>query len=222
MIMQEQPERRPSFILNRGQYDQRGEQVPAAIPTVFRKSAAASEVQTPGDTNPTRLDFANWLTSPDHPLTARVAVNRWWEMLFGTGIVETSEDFGIQGALPSHPELLDWLATELVAQNWDQREILRQIVLSATYGQSSLMTPEQFEKDPRNKWLARGSRFRIPAESVRDSALFVSGLYREKIGGPSVRPYQPEGLWEDVSVERREKYVPDSGDGLYRRSMYTF
>ncbi len=224
MIMQEEPQRRPSFILKRGQYDQRGEQVPAGLPAVFTASASLTN-STPDSgvqQELSRLDFAKWLTRPDHPLTTRVAVNRWWEMLFGTGIVETSEDFGVQGALPSHPELLDWLATELVAQNWDQREILRQIVLSATYGQSSHVTPEQLEKDPRNRWLARGTRFRLPAETVRDSALMVSGLFRDIVGGPSVRPYQPEGLWEDVSVERRDKYVPDTGDGLYRRSMYTF
>jgi hypothetical protein len=143
-------------------------------------------------------------------------------MLFGTGLVETSEDFGIQGAFPSHPELLDWLATELIAQKWDQRSILRQIVLSATYRQSSNVTPELLQKDPRNTLLARGPRYRLPAETVRDQALFVSGLFSPRIGGPSVRPYQPEGLWEDVSVERRDKYVPDAGEGLYRRSMYTF
>jgi hypothetical protein len=143
-------------------------------------------------------------------------------MLFGMGLVETSEDFGSQGAFPSHPELLDWLATELIAQKWDQRAILREIVLSATYRQSSNVTPELLQKDPRNTLLARGPRYRLPAETVRDQALFVSGLFSPRIGGPSVRPYQPEGLWEDVSVERRDKYVPDVGEGLYRRSMYTF
>lgn len=222
MVMQEQPERRPSYILRRGQYDQRGDQVPASIPAVFRDlSNGPSEAAANGQ-QPTRLDFAQWLTNPKHPLTARVAVNRWWEMLFGTGIVETSEDFGVQGALPSHPELLDWLACELMESGWDTRKILREIVLSSTYGQSSQISPEQLERDPLNRLLGRGARYRLSAETVRDSALAVSGLLKQKVGGPSVKPYQPDGLWEDVSVERRDKYVPDEGDGLYRRSMYTF
>ena len=229
MVMAEQTPRRPTFVLKRGQYDQRGEPVSTALPSVLAVAMGGSPVVPPtgpsGDAAKqllTRLDLARWLTNPAHPLTARVAVNRWWEMLFGTGLVETAEDFGIQGALPSHPELLDWLATELVRTNWDQRAILKQIVLSATYRQSSRVTPELLERDPRNRLLTRGSRYRLSAESVRDNALCISGLLREKSGGPSVKPYQPEGLWEDVSVERRDKYVPDAGEGLYRRSMYTF
>lgn len=221
MVMQEEPERRASYILRRGQYDQRGDQVMASIPAVFRDLSTTAPDATNAQ-QPTRLDFAHWLTSPKHPLTARVAVNRWWEMMFGMGIVETSEDFGVQGALPSHPELLDWLACELVESGWDTRKILREIVLSATYGQSSHISPEQLELDPRNRLLGRGARYRLSAETVRDAALAISGLLKQKVGGPSVKPYQPEGLWEDVSVERRDKYVPDDGDGLYRRSMYTF
>ncbi|MFO0978512.1 MAG: DUF1553 domain-containing protein [Planctomycetaceae bacterium] len=222
MVMQEQPDRRPSYILRRGQYDQRGDQVPASIPAVFRDLSNGPSEAAANAQQPTRLDFAHWLTSPKHPLTARVAVNRWWEMLFGTGIVETSEDFGVQGALPTHPELLDWLACELMESGWDTRKILKEIVLSATYGQSSHISPEQLELDPRNRLLGRGARYRLSAETVRDSALAISGLLKQKVGGPSVKPYQPDGLWEDVSVERRDKYVPDEGDGLYRRSMYTF
>lgn len=218
MVMAEPAESRPIFVLKRGQYDQRGEQVTAAVPNTLVSHESA--VAAPGVSD--RLQLARWLTDPTHPLTARVAVNRWWEMLFGTGIVETAEDFGNQGSLPSHPELLDWLATELVQQRWDQRDILKQIVMSATYRQSSNVTAEQLQRDPRNLMLGRGARYRLPAETVRDNALFVSGLLKEKIGGPSVRPYQPDGLWEDVSVERRDKYVADSDDGLYRRSMYTF
>ena len=218
MVMSEPAEPRPAFILKRGQYDQRGEQVESEFPQALNNAVSAAEQAS----KKTRLDLARWLTDPSHPLTARVAVNRWWEMLFGAGLVETSEDFGSQGAFPSHPELLDWLATELIAQHWDQRAILKQIVLSATYRQSSNVTPELLQKDPRNTLLARGPRYRLPAETVRDQALFVSGLFSPRIGGPSVRPYQPEGLWEDVSVERRDKYVPDAGEGLYRRSMYTF
>jgi hypothetical protein len=220
MVMSEPAEPRPAFILKRGQYDQRGEQVASGFPQAL--SNALSESGDNSASQKTRLDLARWLTDPRHPLTARVAVNRWWEMLFGLGLVETSEDFGSQGAFPSHPELLDWLATELIAQHWDQRAILKQIVLSATYRQSSNVTPDLLQKDPRNTLLARGPRYRLPAETVRDQALFVSGLFSPRIGGPSVRPYQPEGLWEDVSVERRDKYVPDAGEGLYRRSMYTF
>ena len=219
MVMAEPAEPRPIFVLKRGQYDQRGEQVTAAFPnTLISHEDSVTDVPE----NPDRLQLARWLTDPAHPLTARVAVNRWWEMLFGTGIVATAEDFGIQGALPSHPELLDWLATELIRQSWDQRAILKLIVMSATYRQSSDLKPEQFERDPRNECLARGPRYRLPAETVRDNALFVSSLLKEKIGGPSVKPYQPDGLWEDVSVERRDKYVADTDDGLYRRSMYTF
>ena len=220
MVMSEPSEPRPAFILKRGQYDQRGDQVESEFPQALSDSVSAVAEQATN--KKTRLDLARWLTDPKHPLTARVAVNRWWEMLFGMGLVETSEDFGSQGAFPSHPELLDWLATELIAQKWDQRAILREIVLSATYRQSSNVTPELLQKDPRNTLLARGPRYRLPAETVRDQALFVSGLFSPRIGGPSVRPYQPEGLWEDVSVERRDKYVPDAGEGLYRRSMYTF
>jgi len=212
MVMQD-IDKRKTFLLLRGQYDKKGEEVQPGVPGgVFAGPATPTN----------RLDLARWLTDPAHPLTARVAVNRWWEMLFGTGLVETSEDFGIQGAPPSHPELLDWLATELVRTGWDQRAMLKLLVLSATYRQSSRVTPALLERDPRNRLLARGPRHRLPAEMVRDQALFVSGLLKEKVGGPSVKPYQPAGLWEDVSVERREKYTPDLGDGLYRRSLYTF
>ncbi|WLD14343.1 DUF1553 domain-containing protein [Planctellipticum variicoloris] len=213
MVMAEMSPRRATHILKRGQYDQPGEEVQPGVLGVFPDlpTEAAS-----------RLELARWLTHPKHPLTARVAVNRWWELLFGTGLVETAEDFGVQGALPSHPELLDWLATELVRRKWNTREILKLMVLSATYRQSSNATPKLLERDPRNRLLARGPRYRLPAETVRDNALAISGLLVEKVGGPSVKPYQPEGLWEDVSVERRDKYAPDLGDGLYRRSMYTF
>jgi hypothetical protein len=214
MVMAESQPRRQTFLLKRGQYDQRADEVTAGIPGALPSPG--------GEAVDSRLALAKWLTRPDHPLTARVAVNRWWEMLFGTGLVETSEDFGIQGSYPSHPELLDWLATELVAKNWDMRAILKEIVLSATYRQSSKVRPDLTDLDPANRLLARGPRFRLPAEMVRDSALFHAGLLSPKFGGPSVKPYQPEGLWEDVSVERREKYQPDPGDGIYRRSLYTF
>jgi hypothetical protein len=213
MVMQEMEERRSTHILIRGQYDALGEVVSPGLP-------ASLVNNTPAEA--TRLDMARWLTDPEHPLTARVAVNRWWEMLFGTGLVETAEDFGVQGARPSHPELLDYLATELVRQNWDQRTILKSIVLTATYRQSSHVDPKLLDTDPQNRLLARGPRSRLPAEMIRDNALAIGGLLHREVGGPSVRPYQPAGLWEDVSVERRDKYVADTGLGLYRRSMYTF
>ena len=213
MVMQEQTPRRPSYLLKRGQYDQRGEAVPPGVPQAL--GAPRTEIST-------RLDLARWMTSPEHPLVARVAVNRSWELFFGTGLVETVEDFGVQGSPPSHPQLLDWLATELIQNGWNQRAILKQIVLSATYRQQSATTPELLERDPHNRLLARGPRYRLPVEMVRDNALSISGLLAQRIGGPSVKPYQPAGLWEDVSVERRDKYVPDTGEGLYRRSMYTF
>ncbi len=213
MVMQEMTPRRSTHILKRGQYDQPGDEVqPAALSAFTDLSSQAN----------TRLDLARWLTNPQHPLTARVAVNRWWEILFGTGIVETVEDFGVQGAAPTHPELLDWLATELIARKWDTHEILKLMVLSATYRQSSNATPQLLEHDPRNRLISRGPRYRLPAETVRDNALAIGGLLVERVGGPSVKPYQPAGLWEDVSVSRRDSYAEDQGEGLYRRSMYTF
>ena len=213
MVMGEMSPRRRTHVLRRGEYDQPGEEVQAGVPEILSGPSHAAA---------NRLEMARWFTDPQHPLTARVAVNRWWKLLFGTGLVETLEDFGVQGTPPSHPELLDWLATELIRRNWNTREMLKLMVLSATYRQTSDVTPEKLERDPGNRLLARGPRYRLAAETVRDNALAISGLLVERIGGPSVKPYQPAGLWEDVSVERREKYAPDTGDGLYRRSMYTF
>ena len=216
MVMAEMSPRRETRVLVRGRYDQPGDVVAPGVPR-FGPGTEGVPVEG-GD----RMALARWLTHPAHPLTARVAVNRWWGMLFGTGIVETVEDFGIQGTPPSDPGLLDWLATEFVRRGWDVRSLLREIVLSATYRQSSRVTPLLAERDPANRLLARGPRGRLPAETVRDNALAIGGLLVEKVGGPSVRPWQPAGLWEDVSVERRDTYVPDSGDGAHRRSMYTF
>ncbi len=214
MVMAEQTPKRKIFILNRGQYDQPTQEVSESVPAALSKF--------PADAPRNRLGLASWLTSPAHPLTARVAVNRWWEMMFGLGLVETTEDFGIQGALPSHPELLDWLAAELVARDWNYRSVLREIALSAAYRQSSAVSPELLQIDPRNRLISRGPRYRLSAETVRDQALFLSGLLSEQLGGTSVKPYQPEGLWEDVSVERREKYAVDTGGNAHRRSLYTF
>ena len=215
MVMDELPKPRDSFLLKRGQYDQRGEKVSSGVPAIFPSLNA-------GDRSANRLDLANWLVLPNHPLTARVAVNRWWEMYFGTGLVKTVEDFGLTGEFPSHPELLDWLATEFVQSGWDVKAFQRLIVTSATYRQSSHVSKEGREKDPENRLLARGPRYRLSAETIRDNALAISGLLAERMGGPSVKPYQPAGLWEDVTVERRGKYVAAKGEDLYRRGMYTF
>ncbi len=222
MVMQDMPHPRQAYVLNRGQYDQRGEAVTAGVPS--------SLSSLPEGTVANRLALARWLVDPNHPLTARVAVNRWWQQLFGNGIVETVEDFGSQGSWPTHPELLDYLATEFSGaaksdgsiQPWNVKSLLKQIVLSATYRQSSRVTPELLERDPRNRLLSRGPRFRLPAETMRDNALAISGLLANRLGGPSVKPYQPDGLWQDVSVERRAVYKQDVGENLYRRSMYTF
>lgn len=215
MVMEEQATPRDLFVLKRGQYDRPGEKVSVGVPNVFPPLGHTAKT-------PTRLDLAKWLVSDAHPLTARVAVNRWWEMYFGVGLVKTVEDFGTTGEYPTHPELLDWLATELIRTGWDIKAMQRLIVTSATYRQSSAISKVNLERDPENRLLARGPRHRLSAEAVRDNALAISGLLVERLGGPSVKPYQPAGLWEDVTVERRGKYVPDQGESLYRRSMYTF
>jgi hypothetical protein len=214
MVMQEMPNRRDTFVLKRGQYDQRADKVQPGVPAFLPPLALGASAD--------RLGLACWLVSPAHPLTARVAVNRWWASYFGAGLVETVEDFGLQGDLPSHPGLLDWLATELVRTGWDVKAMQKLIVTSATYRQASRVTPALLAKDPKNRLLARSPRYRLTAESVRDNALTIAGLLKETVGGPSVKPYQPPGLWEDVTVDRRYKYVADKGEGLYRRSMYTF
>ena len=214
MVMEETPQSRPAFLLKRGAYDAPGERVergvPAALPTM------------PAEFPNNRLGFARWLVSAEHPLTSRVAVNRFWQMLFGVGLVRTTEDFGAQGELPSHPELLDWLAVEFQSKGWDVKTLLRTIVMSATYRQSSRLTPRLQQLDPDNRLLARGPRFRLPAEMIRDQSLFVSGLLVEKLGGPSVKPYQPDGLYKDMAFSGLTGYDHDKGEGLWRRSLYTF
>ncbi len=231
MVMQEMPKPRDTFVLLRGEYDKHGEKVTAGVPAVFPKLKAQG--LQPLSMN--RLHFARWLVDPSHPLTARVAVNRYWQMFFGTGIVKTVDDFGSQGEWPSHPELLDWLATEFMSPSpqpsaargeggngWNVKAMHRLIVTSATYRQSSRVTKAMLEKDPENRLLARGPRFRLPAETIRDEALAVSGLLVQQIGGPSVRPYQPAGLWKDLVESAAGDYAPDRGPSLYRRSLYTF
>ncbi|MEM9829015.1 MAG: DUF1553 domain-containing protein [Bacteroidota bacterium] len=209
MIMKEMPEPRQAYVLERGLYDQYGEEVfPSTPERIF---------SMPDSLPKNRLGLAQWLTHPDHPLTARVAVNRYWQHFFGRGIVKTTEDFGNQGDLPTHPELLDWLALEFINGGWDVKALVKMIVMSATYRQSSLTSPELREKDPENVWLARGPKSRLTSEMIRDNALAASGLLNKKIGGKSVKPYQPEGLWKMNGGE----YTEDTGDDLYRRSLYT-
>jgi hypothetical protein len=214
MVMDEMPKPRECHVLIRGQYDKPGDVVTAALP-------ASLPPMPPGAPN-NRLGLAEWIASPDNPLTARVAVNRYWEKFFGTGLVVTSEDFGTRAEFPTHPELLDWLATEFVRLKWDMKAIQKEIVMSSTYRESSTVTPQLEKVDPENKFLARGPRFRLPAELIRDQALAVAGLLTEHVGGPSVRPYQPAGIWDEISVYGNlHNYMHDKGDNLYRRSMYT-
>jgi uncharacterized protein DUF1553/uncharacterized protein DUF1549/concanavalin A-like lectin/glucanase superfamily protein/cytochrome c len=235
MVMEETARPRPAFLLKRGAYDAPIEKVsrdvPAALPPM------------PQNYPNNRLGFAKWLLDAKHPLTSRVAVNRFWQMLFGEGLVKTGEDFGSQGELPSHPELLDYLAVEFrdgeagrrgdgaskpganhqpPTTAWDVKALLKTIVMSATYRQSSKLRPQIQQRDPDNRLLARGPRFRLPAEIIRDQALFVAGLLVEKIGGPSVKPYQPDGLYKDMAFSGLTGYSRDKGEGLWRRSLYTF
>jgi hypothetical protein len=214
MTMEETPRPRQAYVLARGNYDAPkdrpvGRDTPAALPP-FPKGAPRN-----------RLGLARWLTEPHHPLTARVEVNRLWQLFFGRGIVATTENFGTQGALPSHPELLDWLARDFVASGWDVKRLCKTIVLSSTYRQRSAAPPALRERDPDNVLLARGPSRRLSAEMLRDAALAASGLLVEKLGGPPVKPYQPPGMWHGMNAFLPE-YVRDKGEGLYRRSLYTF
>lgn len=214
MVMKDVIPDRPTFILERGMYDAPGEEVQVGIPDAVARFP---------DTLPkNRLGLAQWLFAPDNPLTARVFVNRMWKMHFGRGIVSTLDDFGNQGALPSHPQLLDYLAVYFRESGWDIQALHKKMLMSATYQQSSKLSPELLEQDPDNIYLARGPRQRMTAEMVRDNALAISHLLSEKIGGPSVYPYQPEGLWDEISNKKwRYPYLQAPGEGLYRRSVYT-
>ena len=217
LVMQERTESRGAYVLARGEYQHPGEQVQPQTPAVL---PAMSE-----GTAPNRLGFAKWLLSPEHPLTARVAINRYWQDIFGTGIVRTAEDFGTQGTPPVHPELLDWLATEFIASDWDVQTMLKLMLTSSTYRQSAQVTPEKLARDADNVLLSRAPRYRFDAETVRDNALALSGLLYPKIGGPSVKPPQPSGLWKAVgfSGSNTDTFVKDTGaDKVYRRSFYTF
>lgn len=212
MVMEEMPSPRETHLLNRGVYDQPGEKVDRGTPGILPPM--------PAEYPKNRLGLARWLVDPSNPLTARANVNRFWQMFFGAGLVRTVENLGSQGEVPSHPALLDWLATEFIGSGWDVKALLKTIVTSSTYRQSSKVTQELLEKDPENRVLARGPRFRLPAEMVRDQALAFAGLLVDKIGGPPVKPYQPEGLWRELVDD--VDYEQDHGENLYRRSIYTF
>ena len=216
MIMADAPQPRDTFILDRGQYDQPTEKVVPAVPSAFPS--------LPPDAPRNRLALASWLVDAAHPLTARVIVNRDWQRYFDAGIVKTTEDFGVQAEWPSHPELLDWLATELISSDWNVKHMQRLIVTSATYRQASRISPELTERDPENRLLARGPRLRLAAEQIRDAALAVGGLLSTKMGGPGVFPYQPDGLWAELNDREglSMKFVQSHGEDLYRRSIYTF
>ncbi|MDF1852710.1 MAG: PSD1 and planctomycete cytochrome C domain-containing protein [Verrucomicrobiales bacterium] len=218
MVMKERPEVRPAHILIRGAYDNPGEEVgrdtPGFLPPLKPENPELK----------TRLDLARWFVTAENPLTARVAVNRFWQQIFGVGIVKTSEDLGAQGEWPSHPDLLDYLATRFVESGWDVKALIREMVLSETYRQSSNASPEEFEADPENRWLARGSRYRFDSEVIRDQILATSGLLNEEMYGKSVKPPQPEGLWKAVALPSSypNRFAPDTGDKIRRRSVYTF
>jgi mono/diheme cytochrome c family protein len=220
MVMAELEKPRDTFIRIRGAYDKLGDKVTAGTPTALSPFPPGMPVN--------RLGLARWLVGPDHPLTARVTVNRTWQMFFGTGLVKTAEDFGAQGDWPSHPELLDWLAREFVESGWDVKRLQRLILTSAAYRRDSRVTDLHLQKDAENRFLARGPRFRLQAEFIRDQALAISGLLEGRIGGASVSPYQPAGLWEELSMREDSKnfsaqfFVQSKGSDLYRRSMYTF
>jgi hypothetical protein len=214
MVMKERKEVRSTFVLERGQYDAPGEEVQRNTPEFL------PELKTSGNT-PSRMDLANWFVDPENPLTSRVAVNRIWQQFFGVGLVKTSEDFGNQGDVPSHPELLDYLAVTFVESGWDTKGLIKEIAMSKTYRQSSVASPDQYQADSENRMLSRGSRFRLDAEVIRDQILSSSGLLSEKMYGPSVKPPQPDGLWAAVSMIG-ERYQPDSGEAIRRRSVYTF
>ena len=214
MVMKEVAQPREAFLLVRGEYDKKGDAVRAGVPAVLPPLPEGAPTN--------RLGLAQWLVSPANPLTARVWVNRNWEKFFGNGLVKTTENFGNQAEPPSHPELLDWIATEFIRLGWDMKAFQKTLVMSAAYRQSSKVTPELVARDPENRLLARGPRFRLPAEMIRDQALAASGLLVEKIGGPSVRPYMPEGVWDETSrYGDLRGYKHDTGEGLHRRTLYT-
>ena len=223
MVMRERAEPRPNFVLNRGEYDQADKSRPVEPGVPGFLSGFGAE-HLPADRRATRLDLANWMTDEENPLVARVAVNRVWQVLFGTGLVASSGDFGLQGAWPSHPELLDNLAITFVQDGWNVRNLIRRIVMSETYRQSSQVRADLAALDPGDALLGRYPARRMTGEAIRDGALFAAGLLEEKLGGPSVKPYQPAGLWSEVSMPQSNtgRFELGTGQELYRRSVYTY
>ncbi len=215
MVMADLPAPRETFMFTRGDYQKKEGKVLPGTPAVFKADPWLPVARQ------NRLDLAKWIVSSENPLTARVTVNRLWQMFFGLGLVKTTEDFGVQSERPSHPELLDWLATEFVESKWDIKHMVRLMVTSNAYRQSSVVTPELRERDPDNRLLARGARHRLPSWMIRDQALAASGLITSTIGGPPVKPYQPAGIWEEATFGNK-RYQQDKGDALYRRSLYVF
>ena len=217
LVMKERADIRPAYMLIRGAYDQPGEEVSRNTPAFMPPLKSSSELKT-------RLDLARWVTDKQNPLTARVTVNRFWQQFFGVGLVKTSADFGAQGEYPSHPELLDNLATTFVDSGWDVKSLVRTIVLSKTYQQSSRVSPDEYRADAENRLLARGSRIRLDSEVIRDQILDISGLLNSAMYGKSVKPPQPADLWKTVSMVSSSTYSfkEDTGDKIYRRSFYTF
>ena len=230
-----------SNVLVRGDWQNKGEKVLPDIPAIFSplkisqtakaktlaEKIVADTAKNPEARRATRLDLAHWIVAPENPLTARVTVNRFWQQFLGEGIVRTPSDFGSQGEWPTHPELLDWLAREFIDSGWDVKNIVRLIVTSAAYRQSSVVEPKLLERDPENRLFARASRLRLEAETIRDQALAVSGLLNSKLGGPSVTPYQPPGLWEAIGFTDNgnfssQIYVQSKGDDNYRRGVYVY
>ena len=216
MVMADMDTARPTYVLERGRYSAPTERVYPGTPEFV--------LPFPEEYPKNRLGLAQWLFDEPHPLTARVAANRYWQMIFGRGIVATPEDFGSQGELPTHPQLLDWLALEFRSSGWNLKQLIKTMVMSATYRQSVAVDPGLFKRDPNNIYLARGAQVRLQAELVRDHALAISGLMSNQVGGPSVKPYQPKGLWIQVASGNQslKEYIQDHGQDLYRKSMYTF
>jgi hypothetical protein len=205
-----------TYVLDRGQYDAPRKDEPV-------EPGVLEDILPLPDGAPTnRLGLAQWLVDPEHPMTARVAMNRYWSMLFGRGLVRSVMDFGSQGERPSHPALLDWLARDFIESGWDVKRALKQLVMSASYRQDSVADAERVETDPENELLARASRFRLHGEFLRDQALAVSGTLVDEVGGPGVKVYQPEGLWNEVSLNRNLRFAQDHGEKLYRKSMYIY